>query len=300
MDDQENLSLWQLTYEGDLRFDTEVAASKTVFSATHKTKILPNQSWIPPTSAQTIFTPASSHHVSWIRILDKQTKYKLLQGFTNSILWCSNSCSLKIMADICQDPPRTYSGPQTSVLTPFLLHVIWDTPWFSFVLPCRRKCINVTLTGMFLEAFFAQSFKSRKRIEGSGWRTRVESGAWRCLPQRRKNARALGIDDRWVLVQGEARLSARYTDGLMKSSSLRAGSHSKGKATGFWCWKRLLVYCLPSPFPVLQLFMKYSWRNQRSSIDKRDDLIRRSISLLNRQLRACEICVSNYRLETST
>ena len=67
------------------------------------------------------------------------------------------------------------------------------------VLPCRRKCIRLTLIGMFLKAFFAQIFTPRKRIEGSGWRTRVELGAWRCLPQRRKNARALGTDDRWYL-----------------------------------------------------------------------------------------------------
>lgn len=62
------------------------------------------------------------------------------------------------------------------------------------------------------------------------------------------------------------------TEHLMKSSSLRAGSHSKGKATGSWHWKRLPAHYSPSPFPVLLLFMKYSWRNQRSSIDKHDVL----------------------------
>lgn len=174
MDDQENLSLWQLTYEGDLRFDTEVTASKTVFSATHKTKILPNQSWTPPTSAQTIFTPASSHHVSWIRILDKQTKYKLLQGFTNSILWCSNSCSLKIMADICQDPPRTYSGPQTSVLTPFLLHVIWDTPWFSFGSPLQEEVHKRNFNRDVSGGFFCSEFQIQKEDRGK-W---VEDKSW--------------------------------------------------------------------------------------------------------------------------
>ena len=171
------------------------------------------------------------------------------------------------------------------------------------VLPCRTKSINLTLIGMLLEAFVARIFTPIKRIEGSRWRTRVESGASRCLPQRRKNVRALGADERWYSCkekQDYLRDTLLATEGFMKSSSLRVGSQSKGKATGFWCWKRFLVHYLPSPIPVLQLFMKYSWRNQRSSIDKRDDLIRHNISLLNRQLCAYEICVSNNLLEMST